>query len=275
MTLATRNNFIRIATLLVFIIAMLSVTAFVYILLKGPVLSSPGQIRPLKVFSALPFTPHSPAAALAAITFFPLLSLAGLIYILFAFEKTQTTEITFFAAAVFTIALEAFRLIIPLNELWMNNGFILAAVSRITLFCHLFIVLCLLSSILYTTGQTTQQIGPAIFLTAFFSFSLVNVVPFNTAILTSTWFVPPGYARMIYLFLGILGLLAAISYRVQGRLRNAREYSCSARGVLILLVGYALLCVSDSWVVFGAGAFALVNGAWLYLRQIHRYYLWQ
>lgn len=275
MTLATRNNFIRIATLLVLVISVVCAAVFTVMLVRGSIPSVPDQTRPLAVLAVLPFTPYSPVAALAAISFLPLLSLAGLLYIMFAFEKTQTTEITFFAAGVFTLALEAFRIAIPFNELWMNTGFILAAISRIVLFCRLFIVLCLLSSILFTTGETTQQIGPAIFLTAFFSFSLVNAVPFNTDNLTTTWFVQPGYSGMMYLFLGILGLLAAISYRVQGRIKNAREYSKAAWGLLMLLSGYALLSVCDSWVLFGLGVLAIIEGAWRYLRQIHRYYLWQ
>lgn len=275
MTLAARNNFIRIATLMVLILSVVCIAAFIIMLVRGTIPSIPDQARPLGILSVLPFMPYSPVAALAAISFLPLLSLTGLIYIMFAFEKTQTTEITFFAAGVFTLALEAFRIVIPFNELWMSTGFILAAVSRVSLFCRLFIVLCLLSSILFTTGETTQQIGPAIFLTAFFSFSLVNAVPFNTSNLTTTWVVPPGYSGMLYLFLGILGLLAAISYRVQGRIRNAPEYSRAAWGILLLLGGYALLIVCDSWILFGVGVFAIIEGAWRYLRQIHRYYLWQ
>ena len=106
MTLATRNNFIRIATLLVLILSVMSVTAFVVMFARGAIRSTPGQARPMTILSAIPFTPHSPVAALAAISFFPLLSLAGLIYIMFAFEKTQTTEITFFAAGVLPLRLK-------------------------------------------------------------------------------------------------------------------------------------------------------------------------
>ncbi len=273
MTLAARNNFIRIAAFMVLVLAVLSVTAMVIINLRGidslPAIDNRPPIPQFKL------TPHAPAAALAGIVLFPLISLATLAYILFAFEKTQTTEITFFAAGIFSMALESFRIIIPLNELWAHTAFIVTAISRISLFCRLFTVLCLLSSIIFTTGQTSQQIGAAIFLTAFFSLSLVNAVPFNPANVNSSYYIMPGYSAMIHLFLTLLGILAISSYLIQGKARNVKEYSRAGTGLVLLLAGYGLLTVSDSWITAAAGAASLTTGAWRYLKQIHRYYLWQ
>jgi hypothetical protein len=95
MTLAARNNFIRIATLMILILSVVCIAAFIIMLVRGTIPSIPDQARPLGILATIPFMPHSPVAALAAISFLPLLSLTGLIYIMFAFEKTQTTEITF------------------------------------------------------------------------------------------------------------------------------------------------------------------------------------
>lgn len=273
MTLAARNNFIRIAAFMVFILTLLSITAMVVIYLRG--FDSIPAIENRPPIPQFHLTPHAPAAALAGIVFFPLISLATLVYILFAFEKTQTTEITFFAAGLFSMALESFRIIIPLNELWAHTAFIVTAISRISLFCRLFIVLTLLSSIIFTTGQTSQQIGAAIFLTAFFSLSLVNAVPFNPVNLNTAYFIRPGYSGMIYLFLALLGIMSVGSYLIQGKARNVEEYSRAALGILLLLAGYGLLTAADSWIIAVAGAASLSAGCWRYLKQIHRYYLWQ
>lgn len=275
MTLATRNHFIRIATFIVLGFAILSIVAFILILSSNSKIPSLPHARTVPFLSNYYLTTYSATAAISAIILFPLLSFAGLIYILVAFEKTQTTEITFFAACIFTVALEGVRILIPLYSGWMNAGFFISTVSRTVLFCRLFTTLCLLSSIIFTTGQTAQQIGPAIFLIAFFSFSLVNVVPFNVQNLSTSYFVIPGYAQMIFLFIGVLGLLSSISYLVQGKVRNAKEYTRAAGGIIIILVGYSLLSFCDSWLFFGCGAALLVQGSWIYLKQIHRYYLWQ
>lgn len=273
MTLASRNNIIRIAAFLVLLLTVLSIIAMVVIYLRGfDSLPSAGNRPPIPQFQ---LTPHAPAAALAGIVFFPVLSLVTLGYILFAFEKTQTTEITFFAAGLFSMALESFRIIIPLNEIWANTAFIVTAISRISLFCRLFTVLCLLSSVIFTTGQTSQQIGAAVFLTAFFSLSLVNAVPFNPVNLNTSYFIMPGYSGMIHLFLALLGILAVCSYLLQGKARNVEEYSRAAIGIVLLLAGYGLLTAADSWLIAAAGAASLSAGACRYLKQIHRYYLWQ
>lgn len=273
MTLASRNNVIRIATFMVLALTLLSLTVMVLLHLRGLENLNVMKNRPPGPHFSL--TPYAPAAVLAGIVVFPLVSLVTLGYILFAFEKTQTTEITFFAAGIFAIALESFRIIIPLNEVWANTTLIVTAISRIALFCRLFTVLCLLSSIIFTTGQTSQQIGAAIFLTAFFSLSLVNAVPFNAINSDTTYYIMPGYSRMIHLVLALLGVLAASSYRIQGSSRGIPEYSRAATGVLFILTGYGLLTVADSWIVTLCGAASLSAGSWRYLKQIHRYYLWQ
>lgn len=275
MTLATRNHFIRIATLTVLVFVLLTLAAFILILVRNEDIPALPQARTIGFLSDFILTPYSPMAAIAAITLFPLLSFTGLIYILFAFEKTQTTEITFFAACVFIVALEGVRILIPVYSGWMTAGFYISAISRVVLFCRLFTTLCLLSSIIFTTGQTSQQIGPSIFLMAFFSFSLVNVVPFNSANLSTSFFIIPGYSQMIFLFMGVLGLLSSVSYLVQGKLRNAKEYTRAAGGILLILIGYSLLSFCDSWLFFASGTILLIQGTWLYLKQIHRYYLWQ
>lgn len=275
MTIAARNRFMQLATLASLLLAMIAVTSAIYILLNGLLSAERTGTRFFSGLDSLFLTPFSARASLAPAIFFPLFSLCSLLYILFAFEKTQTIEITFYAACVFVLSLESLRILVPMYTLWSSSLFFITALSRIILFCRIFITLSLLASILFTTGQTNQQLGSSLFLLAFFSFTLVNVVPFNAENVTSTYVIRSGYSRMILLFLFAIGGLAVLSYLIQGYTRGIREYRGAALGLVSFLLGYFLLGVCDSWLFFVCGAALLTQGSILYLKRIHAYYLWQ
>lgn len=275
MTIAARNRFIRFATIisLILVIGVLASTILILVHRSLPTVT-PG-FRPLAALENSRLTPYSPLAAILAIALFPFFSLAGLMYILFAFEKTQTVEITFFAACVFAVSFESLRLLIPLYGLWTNANFFSVTISRLVFFSRIFTLLALLSSAVFASGKTLQQLGPSIFLLAFFSFSLSTAIPVNSGNMSSIFLVASGYRETIRFFLFLLGFLSALSYLILGKTRNIPEYSRSAGGLVLLLAGYAMLGTCDTWVFLAAGAILFFGGAWFYLNPIHRYYLWQ
>lgn len=275
MTIASRNRFIRIATLISLALLIMSIASTVIVLVHhGLPETMPGS-RPLSFFDGMRFMRWSPLASLLTIGVYPLFSLLSLLYILFAFEKTQTVEITFFAACAFSVSLEAFRVFIPLYNLWQNTGFYAEAISRIA-FCGRFLtLLLLLSSSIYSTGKSLQQVASSIFLLTFFSFSLANAIPVNTGMMASNFLVKPGYESMINFFFLLIGLLSSLSYLILGKTRAIPEYTSAAGGVMLFLIGYSLLAGSDSWILLSGGSLFLFWGAWIYLDRIHRYYLWQ
>lgn len=275
MTIATRNRFIRLATLCALAFLLMSAASVVLTVMHRSLPATPPGNRPIPTLDGFFLTPYSSLASICAIAIFPALALVGLGYILFAFEKTQTVEITFFAAAVFSLSIESFRLFIPLYELWLNAGFFTVAISRAVFFCRIFALLTLLASGLFANTQTIQQLGPSIFLLAFFSFSLANAIPINSAGLESNFLVAAGYSDILDLFFMMIGLLSTLSYLILGVTRGVGEYRAGAFGILVLLCGYTLLMACDSWLFLVAGTILCAYGAWIYLDRMHRYYLWQ
>jgi hypothetical protein len=275
MTIATRNRFIRICTVISLLLAVASIVSIVLVFARGLLPATPPGYRPLAALDTFILTPYSPQATTAAIGIFPILSLAGLIYILFAFEKTQTVEITFFAACVFAVSLESIRLLIPLFALWINTNVFLVTISRFIFFSRIFTLLALLLSAIFATGNVVQQVGPIIFLLAFISFSLSNAIPINSGRISSVYLIATGYKETITLFFILLGILSILSYHILGKTRNVPEYSRAAVGIVLLLIGYALLAACDSWLFFIAGSALLLYGAVRFLKPVHQYYLWQ
>lgn len=275
MTIATRNRFIKLATIIALVFAIITIPAIIVILIKHNIPEIiPGPREALFLDHFL-LTTYSPTASIAAIGIFPIFSLLGLLYILFAFEKTQTIEITFFASCVFALSLETLRLLIPLFQLWIHGSFYTVTISRFVFFSRIFTILALLSSALFATGNTIQQIGPSIFLLSFFSFSLANAIPLSLGNMGSNFLVVSGYKEMLRIFFGLIGMLSVVSYAILGETKKIPEYTRSSLGLLLFLPGYSLLSTCDSWLFFTGGSIFLFLGAWLYLKPMHQYYLWQ
>ena len=275
MTIATRNRLIRIAIISSTLISTIAITCVVVLVTKKTMPDILFGSRPVPVLDKFAFFPYSPIASLLSLSFFPLYSVFFLSFLLFGFEKTQTVEITFFAASVFMVSLESLRLFIPLYELQLFSGFLSMSISRISLFSRIFFILSLLSSGIFSTGQTAQKLGSALFLLAFVSFSLANAIPINSGNNSSNFLLSPGYPRTLALLFVILCILIAISYIILGNNRSSKDYSFISIASIILLLGYSLIIVCDSWIFFIVGEFLFFYGTWMYLDRMHRYYLWQ
>jgi len=275
MTIAARNRFLRAGLILAIVMLALSCVAAVVVLTGGTLPAASPGTRPVPALDRLPFAPYSPVASLLSIAIFPLFSVVTLAFILFAFEKTQTIELTFFAATAFAIALESFRILIPLLELWANSNGYSVSVSRIALFGRLFAMLAALAGIIFVTGENAQQTGAAVFILAFFAFTLAKAIPVNSADMSSNFFVRNGYTAAIEVFLGALGFFSVLGYLMQGLTRGVPEYVKAAAGLAAFIAGYAILLGCDSWVAFAGGILALFLGTRLFVMSLHSLYLWQ
>ena len=275
MTIASRNRFIRIAALFSLALLITSITGIILICIHNGLPSSAHGTRPLAILGKFKLTPYSSLASMIAIGLYPFYSLVFLLYILIAFEKTQTVEIIFFAAFTFSVALEAFRIFIPLYQLWNNSSFYSVTISRIAYCSRILTVLFLLSSSIFTTRKSIQQLGPIIFLLAFLAFSLAYAIPANSGTINSNFLVTPGYSSMLNLFFFILVILCTVSYLIMGKTLGVKEYYQAAGGLILLLAGYSILAACDTWVFLAFGTFLLFWGTRIYLDRLHRYYLWQ
>lgn len=275
MTIATRNRLIRTAIIISAVISTIAITCVVILLTKKTVPQTISGSRPFPVLENFKIFSYSPIASLLSLTYFPLFSVFFLTFLLFGFEKTQTVEITFFAASIFIVSLESFRLFIPLYQLQLFPGFFSTTISRISLFSRIFFILSLLASGIFSTGQTAQKLGSAIFLLVFVSFSLSNSIPVNSGNNTSNFLLLPGYQGTLSFLFIILCFLTAISYIILGKSRGSKDYSLIALASTILLVGYSLLTLCDSWIFLVSGSGLFFYGTWMYLNRMHRYYLWQ
>lgn len=275
MTIAVRNRFIRGALILAILLLVGSCVAAALAFAGQALPRVPTGLRPLPLLDRVPFAGFSSSAAVLAIAVFPLFSVVSLAYVLFAFEKTQTIELTFFAACSFALALEAFRLYIPLGGLWANANALSVDISRIALFSRLLAMLSLLAGIIFVTADNSQQTGTGIFILSFFAFTLAKAIPVNSVELGANFIVRNGYTSAIEFFLTMLAAMSVAGFLIQGLTRSVPEYVRAAFGLALFLAGYALLLACDAWLTLGAGTALFFGGSRLFLKSLHSLYLWQ
>ncbi len=273
MTIATRNRFFKLAIAVSALLSAAAIGIAVTALTGGRLPAEIPGVRVLSPPRGLPFSQWSPAASLIHLAAFPFFSLIWLIYIYRGFEKTQSSEMIFFAASVFAVSFEMLRIVIPLTG--VDGGYLITVISRVSLFSRIFFLLSILSSGLFNSAQTAQMIGSSIFLLGFISFSLSQSIPINSMGPTSNFILLTGYPAILSLFFVCIGALAILSYLILGITRATKEYFSYAGGLALLIPGYFLLILADNW-LYAIGGAALLNfGTWLYMDRMHRYYLWQ
>ena len=268
MTIATRNHFIVLATIITALLCLIAIGAAVFIFVFHAIPAGIGSNRTLSFLNDFFLTSYSLPASIIALMFL-------LLYIIVAFEKTQTMEITFFAVCMFALAFESMRMIIPLCSLWTSFSVSSAVISRIVIFSRFLFLFALLASGIVTASEKNQQIGVIIFLLAFFSFCISNIIPMNSGSVTSCFIIEPGYGDTIHLFFVIFGIMSIISYLIPGIRREIPEYKEAAGGLCLLLAGYSVLTMCDSWLFLIGGVILFCCGVWIYLDRLHQYYLWQ
>lgn len=275
MTLATRNRFVLFATIITALLSITTIIATVLIYVHKILPDQIPGIRQVRGLDTFFLTPYSSLASILSLNVYPIIAFITLSYVIFAFEKTQSVEITFFAACIFAFSLEALRIFIPLYALWDNTNFYSMAIARIILSSRIFIALGLLSSGLFTTGATSQQLGAALFLEFFLSFTLARAIPLDATSVSSNFLILPGYRSTIFTILVIIIVLTIFIYLILAKTKGITEYKYVALAVFILFLGLAFLAISDTWLFLAFGVTFSSLGGLLFLKKIHEYYLWQ
>jgi len=275
MTIATRNRCISGALVLSGFIVVAALISLVIIVTNGIDPEIWMTYRPPFSTTTLSAFRYSPYATVVAITVLPISGLVLLILILIYFEKTHTTEITFFAVFAFALTLESTRLLFPLYQELADKSFVATVVTRIVFFSRFLALMVLLAGAIFANGFLVQQIGPGLFLLAFFSFSLARAIPISTAMIQSTFIASTGYSTAITVVQQLLGILSILSYLVLGYTRSIKEYNHAALGILLILAGYYFMTQTDNWLILSISLALFCSGCWRYLISIHQQYLWQ
>lgn len=268
MTIKTRNIFflslfaLSSATLLI-------ATAFLFYSIHEKLLSPPSVFP---IFHGLHFlmTAYSFPATLALIFFLLAFVTVTIIYLYIEFEKTQSTEIIFFALFLFGLLGESVRLMIPFFNLWGTLSSALFIVGRITLFSRILAPASLLFVAVMNEANQRENIESNFFMLIILSLWLSFLIPLNTPYLLPNFCVEWGMRKAFYIIRLLVLVTAIFSIFILANQSGKGEW-----GFALLICGYKF--ASSAMTILSAiiAGFLLAFGTSLYLTTLHKRYLWQ
>ncbi len=220
----------------------------------------------------LRYSPESVLLACLLILFYvPSVSIIILIY----FEKTNLQEISYLGIFLLSCLAEGLRITVPVFSLWKNNTLLMMGLTRLVFFGRLTASIMMLSiALYYQNTKDHQTVRSYVFILVFVTI-LSCVIPINSMQILSTCFYPYAYYNS-FVFLRLLFIfLTFITYYITGMKYAVPEYKKCALYTLIIMIGHFFLQEGDSVLYVITGGYFFYFGTYLYLKNIHHYYLWK
>lgn len=192
------------------------------------------------------------------------------------FEKTKSIEVVFFVCFLVSCAIESIRVFIPILNMDNFSSPVYISIGRIIFFSRMFQSLSLLfSSIFINTEKKMQQVANNIYIILALSIIFAMFMPIQNFKLYSNFSIPFGYANLFTLIQIILGIITFISFLLQFKISNNIEYKNMALGFITFISGYTILLFSENLLMLLIGLPFLSIGTFVFLNNIHKYYLWK
>ncbi len=270
MKIKTRNT---IFTILMFFSLLLLVTSGIFlgisIYLKN--ISLPNEIPSVYIHNFFLFKCNI-YAVIASIFFILVYIFVALLLINVEFEKTQSTEIIYFVLFLCSMLMEAGRLLTPLFNLWENITILEIYITKALIFGRTIAPLSLIFSVIYSNSENRQNVEQNIAVIVVISLFIAASVPVNTGTMLPIGSLKIGFGNLIYTILLILFVVAFISMILK-ILQNHLDKKLLL-GFLLLIVGYFILIQTYNFLGLILGIILLSYGTYVYLKTIHKQYLW-
>lgn len=188
------------------------------------------------------------------------------------FEKTQSTEIIYFVLFLFSAFMEHHRLLTPFLNLWENVSILEIFITKTLIFARTAAALSLLFSVIYSTSENRQYTERTIIGILVFSLFVAKITPVNTNVILPIGAFRISFGKMIYIMLLIVFIVAIISLAI----KTAQTHIDSKllTGFTLLIIGYFIMIQSFCILTLALGSILLFLGTYIYLKALHKQYLW-
>lgn len=275
MTLRLRNRFLRVFVAFTALSAVLVIISLLFLFFSGAFEHLPSLPRAASWFSELPpFETNIYFSILSLTAMLAFVPLSGF-FLLSTFEKTQSPEVIYYAGFLAGCFLQTLRLCIPLFNLWIGYSSFLVFTARADFAGRIICSLSLWFASFFSDEDSLQEADRnlAIALAASVLFSLF--IPINPSSLNSAFLLTAGYRVLFELIFILLAVVSFFAFIIRGKQKNMN--SCIRLAVLFLVfyAGYRFISFSDSLISLITGTLLLFTGSFLFLGNLHRYYLWK
>lgn len=270
-TIKTRNISILIL-FFVSVVTVLAACATLVYMIKSNSFIAPYNSQQ-KVF--LGFTASKYTFLTSLISIFVLLVYVSFtaIYFVISFEKTQSTEIIFFSLFLVACLCESIRILIPILDLWDSTSYISLIIGKIEIFGRTLAPLSLLAVAIASGTEQRQDVERNIAIIVITSVTIVRFLPIDSMHISLQCLVPWSRNSFFSVMRLFIILAADISQIINAELLD-RDFT-SIIGFIILSLGYLITCITFSFFTLILGTILLSVGSVIYLRGLHKQYLWQ
>lgn len=199
-------------------------------------------------------------------------TLVFLIAIGIQFEKSQSSEIIFLMIFLSSCLPEAFRLLFPLANLWETGQSLAVIATRFILAGRIASCMSLFFMASYSRAEYRQFLERNIMIILVVALIFAVAYPVNTNVI-----LPEGRLEwgLSYLVTGTKAGLLSLAVLSQS-LESLKEKASFrlAVGIFLIAVGYSLLHSAYNVFTLAFGIVPLILGTIIYVKKLHRQYLW-
>ena len=201
-------------------------------------------------------------------------SLAGIILVLYFFEKTQSPEILFVGFFIMSFIFECIRISIPLKlfigfpNIYLTNSF------RFLFFGRFLGLFSIFSASIYAAGLNIQKQQNIIFIYATISMIFALGMPVDMLSWDTTLVLLSNFNRTFAMIETWLTVITIASFFMAAYTKGSREYIFIGSGSIMIFAGRSMLFTGDTWISPVPGLILLSLGTWFVCTRFHRIYLW-
>lgn len=270
MTIRIRNLLFKILTIISLILLLATSALLIYSILAKK-FYFPTEHNYIHLQNLL-LTKFNYYTVIISIFLFLILSVLNFLYINYQFEKTQSTELIYFALFLIGCLTESFRIFIPCLNLWETSNQVVLIISRIIYFGKILIPLSFIFMAVYSSAEYRQDVERNIIILLLLSAICSVVLPINTNKIFPTCLPQPGYKNLIFTIWIIFILITIFSLIRNDYIANSKTKM--PLGFIFLITGYLILCNTMNIVLLVFGTIFMIYGSLTFLQSLHQKYLW-
>lgn len=262
MTIRTRNKALQTLFIICIILIIASAALLIRSMIIKHVLPGPFEVKG-----------YQRGAVIASAFLMLLYAAAASRLMLVQFEKTQSTEIVYFVLFLIAVLNDTARLCVPFFGLWKTASSAVNAIGRTVLFGRILAPLSLICAAAFSDPRERTNTNRNITLLFALSVAVSIAIPINTAVMEQNFAPRWGEGQVVSYAMAAILITAVLSFFISSYTQG--QGFRSAIFVLMLIVGYVLLCNALTYFTAVIGGAALFLGTALYLTELHKQYLWK
>lgn len=274
MTLHFRNR-LNLFFIGSFCLCLVALLVFAIVNVKtGVFLLPPSFSRAFKLSDTNVFFANNFVATVFSLCFLLLFGLIGCICSYFLFEKTQCTPIVFFIGFAVCTFLDGTRLLIPIFALYNSATTPLIFLTRLVVFARIAASLCFFFCAVASEKEQRQDTERNLCVILALSLIFAAKLPIDSDMFFSCLLLSFDYGKIYTLFFALITLTTLTGFAISTYKSFSKQKVLSIAGFLLIITGFSLLSKSDSWAFFVLGSLFMSFGAYTYLVNLHKIYLW-